>query len=99
MSAFQQQLRDATSKNRELLQTLSQTDYARPALKQTTAYITDLNSQIAAADKELQRLGHMTQDERKDHVKYRDRSVYWGSCSPDDLSFSRCVIEISSSLC
>lgn len=76
MSDFQQQLRDATSKNQELLLVLSQTDYARPALKQTTAYITDLTSQIAAADKELQRLRHVTQDERKDHVKYRDRLVY-----------------------
>lgn len=78
MSNFQQQLHDATSKNRELLQILSQTDQAPPALKQTTAYIADLKSQITAADKELQRVSHVTQDERKDHVKYRDRSVRLG---------------------
>lgn len=72
MSTFHQALQDAQSKNREILYELRETDYASPALKQSLAYITDLESQIASADKELQKLSKVTQDERKDHLNYQD---------------------------
>ena len=72
MSELSQQLSQAADKNRELLYVLGQTDYAPPASKQNTAYISDLQAQIANTDKELQRLHASTEQERKDHVQYRD---------------------------
>ena len=72
MSQLNDQLNQAASKNRELLTVLSQTDYAPPALKQNTSYLSDLNSQISSTDKEIKRYHETTEQERKDHVKYRD---------------------------
>ena len=72
MSQLTQALTHAVSRNRELLSTLAQTDYADKTLQQNAAYITDLDSQIKATDKELKKLHTQTEDERKDHVKYRD---------------------------
>lgn len=62
----------AAARNRELLSTLSQTDYATKTLQQNTSYISDLDSQIKTTKKELQKLHAVTEDERKDHLKYRD---------------------------
>ncbi|CZT19005.1 uncharacterized protein RCC_04850 [Ramularia collo-cygni] len=75
MSQLDSALRDAADKNHELLSELSQTDFAPSSLKQNTSYISDLKSQIAATDKELSRLHQITEDEKKDHVKYRDSNV------------------------
>ena len=75
MSDFQATLAQAASKNGELLSTLAQTDHAAPSLKQSSAYISDLETQIAALDKELKKLHETTEDERKDHLKYRDSTV------------------------
>ena len=72
MSQLTQALTNAVTRNRELLSTLAQTDYADKTLQQNAAYITDLDSQIKATDKELKKLHTQTEDERKDHVKYRD---------------------------
>lgn len=72
MSQINEQLTQAANKNRELLTVLSRTDYAPPALKQNTAYISDLESQISTTDKELKRFHDTTEQERKDHVAYRD---------------------------
>ncbi|TKA24832.1 hypothetical protein B0A50_06561 [Salinomyces thailandicus] len=75
MSQLSSTLREASDKNNELLSTLSQTEYAPPSLKQNTAYIDDLKSQIASTDKELKKLHETTEDERKEHLKYRDSTV------------------------
>jgi len=72
MSQLTQALTNAASRNRELLSVLAETDYADKTLQQNAAYITDLDSQIKATDKELKKLHSVTEDERKDHVKYRD---------------------------
>lgn len=72
MSEFTQALSDAAERNRELLAILADTDHAATALQQNTSFISDLNSQIFKTDKELRRLHTITEDERKDHVKYRD---------------------------
>jgi hypothetical protein len=72
MSQLTQSLTNAVTRNRELLSTLAETDYADKTLQQNTAYISDLDSQIKATDKELKKLHTITEDERKDHVKYRD---------------------------
>ena len=75
MSQLSSTLAQASQRNHELLSTLSQTDYAAPALMQNIAYITNLQSQIAATAKKLKGLHAITEDERKDHVKYRDSTV------------------------
>jgi len=72
MSQLTQALTNAASRNRELLSVLAETDYADKTLQQNAAYIADLDSQIKATDKELKKLHSVTEDERKDHVKYRD---------------------------
>lgn len=72
MSQFTQALANAAVRNRELLSTLAQTDYAATALQQNKSYTSDLESQIRATDKELKKLHTITEDERKDHLKYRD---------------------------
>ncbi|KAI5367960.1 hypothetical protein Slin15195_G030940 [Septoria linicola] len=72
MSQLASTLREAADKNNELLNELRQTDYAPSSLKQNTAYISDLQGQISKTDKELVRLHQITEDERKDHVSYRD---------------------------
>ncbi|KXT17658.1 hypothetical protein AC579_9048 [Pseudocercospora musae] len=75
MSQLDSTLREAADKNNELLAELRQTDYAPSSLKQNKSYISDLKAQIANTDKELARLHSITEDERKDHVKYRDSNV------------------------
>jgi hypothetical protein len=72
MSQLTQALTNAATRNRELLSVLTQTDYADKTLQQNAAYISDLDTQIKATDKELKKLHALTEDERKDHVKYRD---------------------------
>ncbi|KAK5721308.1 hypothetical protein LTR17_014678 [Elasticomyces elasticus] len=75
MSNFSATLAEAAAKNGELLSTLAQTDHAPPALKQNKAYISDLQTQLGALDQELKKLHAITEDERKDHLKYRDSTV------------------------
>ena len=65
-------IQNAAGRNRELLTILSQTDYAPPALQQNTTYISDLQTQIQKTEAEIKRLHRITEDERKDHVKYED---------------------------
>jgi len=72
MSQLTQALVNAASRNHELLSVLAETDYAAKTLQQNTSYITDLEAQTKATEKELRKLHAVTEDERKDHVKYRD---------------------------
>lgn len=72
MSDLTVSLQNAAAKNRELLATLAQTDYATTALKQNTSYYEDLERQLKITDGELKKLHRITEDERKDHLKYRD---------------------------
>lgn len=75
MSDFQSKLREAADKNTELLGILSETEFAGPSWKQNEDYLVDLRSQISATDGELKKLHEVTEDERRDHVKYRDSTV------------------------
>ena len=72
MSQLTQALTNAASRNRTLLSVLTETDYAAKTLQQNTSYITDLEAQTKATEKELRKLHAITEDERKDHAKYRD---------------------------
>ena len=63
---------DAAQRNHELSGILKESDYAAPALKQNTSYITDLTSQIASTDRTINTLHASTEKERKEHVKIKD---------------------------
>jgi hypothetical protein len=75
MAQLHNALAQASQRNHELLSTLAQTDYASPALKQNVAYIEDLAKQLTSLKKDLAKLHAITEDERKDHVKYRDSTM------------------------
>ncbi|KAF2719263.1 hypothetical protein K431DRAFT_113764 [Polychaeton citri CBS 116435] len=75
MSGITSTLKEASEKNIELLTILSQTDYAPSAFKQNSDYISDLKNQLNSTEKELTKLHAITEDERKDHTKYRDSTM------------------------
>ncbi|KAG2005670.1 hypothetical protein CC2G_002057 [Coprinopsis cinerea AmutBmut pab1-1] len=58
-----------------LLSTLSQLDYAEPALTQHRSYIADLEAQIARSDKKIEELAVKTKKERKEHEQLRDSTA------------------------
>lgn len=72
MSQLTQALQHAAARNRELLATLAQTDHSSAALAQTVAFISDLEKQIKTTQQQLRVLHRTTEDERKDHLSYRD---------------------------
>ncbi|KAL8675469.1 MAG: hypothetical protein Q9168_000170 [Polycauliona sp. 1 TL-2023] len=62
-------------KNAELLQGLNETQYASSALKQSQAYLNDLNREIKSCNTEVQRLGIKTASEYKEHKKYPESTA------------------------
>ncbi|KAK6439741.1 hypothetical protein LTR95_004043 [Oleoguttula sp. CCFEE 5521] len=70
--SFAMRLQSAAARNKELLSIIAQTDHAPSALSQNTVYIIDLDAQLNKTDVELKKLHAITEDERKDHVEYRD---------------------------
>lgn len=72
MESIQSKIQAAATRNSELLQTLSETDYAKPALEQQTRYVADLENQIRQLDTSLKTLEDKRKKELKDHEKYRD---------------------------
>jgi uncharacterized coiled-coil protein SlyX len=60
------------SKNEELLRALAETDYAPSALHQVSAYINDVESQIATETRNISTLARKVDQELHDHEKYRD---------------------------
>ncbi|WPG98146.1 Hypothetical protein R9X50_00093200 [Acrodontium crateriforme] len=75
MISLSAKLAEAAGKNHQLLATLSETDYSVASLTQNKAYLSDLQSQLATIDKQLEKLHASTENERKEHVKYRDSTV------------------------
>lgn len=75
MSQLSSTLAQASHRNQELLAILSQTDHAPSAVKQNASYISDLQQQVGMVGRELKKLHEITEDERKDHIKYRDSTV------------------------
>jgi hypothetical protein len=74
-SNLSEALSQAAQQNQELLQELAQTEYAKPSHKSNVAYIADLQARIAKSDKEIKILHQMTENERKDHLKYQESLV------------------------
>lgn len=75
MSQLTAALSRAATRNHELLSILAETEYAQPALEQSVARKLVLESRSTDACIELKKLHSITEDERKDHVRYRDSIV------------------------
>lgn len=72
MSGIQDQIRDASARNSELLATLSRTDYAIPTLKQQNAQIRELEAEERRNNDRLKKLSNSREKELKDHKKYNE---------------------------
>jgi len=72
MESVQSKIQAAAPRNQELLQTLSETDYAKPALEQQKRYIADVEKEIRQLDTRLKELEQRRKKELKEHEKYRD---------------------------
>ncbi|KAK5943488.1 hypothetical protein PMZ80_004495 [Knufia obscura] len=75
MESIQSKITAAAPRNRELLQTLAETDYAKPALEQQKRYIADVESEIKQLDKRIKELEEKRKKELKEHEKYRDSTM------------------------
>lgn len=72
---FQDNIRQASGRNDELLRTLADTDYASARLASQLALIADLEGQIQSNDDTLKRLDGKRRVELAGHEKYRDSNV------------------------
>lgn len=71
MNAVEDQIRQAASRNAELLALLSQTDYAPSALQQQDSYIREIEQTVAQNTAALKKLAAQREKEGKDHKKVR----------------------------
>ena len=65
----------AAARNDELITILGETDYAQSALQQSTAYIAELQIQMAAEEKNVKKAVLKLQKEQSEHEMYRDSHV------------------------
>ncbi|GAB7359053.1 hypothetical protein MBLNU230_g5125t1 [Neophaeotheca triangularis] len=75
MSSLQEQLKEASSKNRELLAIIAETDYTPAAQKQNALYISDLKENLDEAKECLRKAQVKTEWERKDHTDLQDSHI------------------------
>ncbi|TPX17744.1 uncharacterized protein E0L32_002845 [Thyridium curvatum] len=75
MTDVQTQIKQAATRNAELLSTLRETDHAPPDLESQERYIADLTNQVTASDKKLKEREWKRNKEFKEHEKYRDSVV------------------------
>lgn len=74
MSAVEDQIRQAGSRNAELLAVLTQTDYAPSALQQQNSYIKEVEQTVAQNTATLKKLAAQREKEGEDHKKVRPSS-------------------------
>lgn len=72
MTSVESRIRDAASRNTELLKTIKETEHAAPDLATQNRYIADLQSQIEDAKKSLSQIAVKRKKEFKEHESYRD---------------------------
>ncbi|KAI1086071.1 hypothetical protein F5B19DRAFT_194274 [Rostrohypoxylon terebratum] len=65
-------IKEAASRNRDLLTILAETDYASPALEQQKRYIDDLDNELSTIQKRIVVLDGQRAKEFKEHKRYRD---------------------------
>lgn len=75
MTDFESRIREASTKNSELLRVLAETDHARPALQEQIRFIGDLDNELGNTNRRIQQLEKKRKLELKDHEKYRDSHV------------------------
>lgn len=68
----ERKIRYSAERNARLLKTLSETDYAISAHRQSTNYVDTLKRQIAGEELKLRDLSKIVASEYADHKKYRD---------------------------
>jgi hypothetical protein len=72
MTTIQERIRSAATQNDQLLQTISETDYAVSALQQSNTFIANLKNQIQLEEKKYAETSRRVKAEYEDHKKYRD---------------------------
>lgn len=72
MSSIEDKIKNAASRNTELLRILADTDRAIPALNQQQRYIADLKNEAAELHVKMKKLDWKRQKELQDHERYRD---------------------------
>ncbi|KAI0016428.1 hypothetical protein F4780DRAFT_759337 [Xylariomycetidae sp. FL0641] len=72
MASVTSKIQDAAPRNKELLNILSETDHAIPALQQQNIFINDLDRQLSDVENRIAALEKERAKELKDHEKYRD---------------------------
>jgi hypothetical protein len=65
----------AVARNDQLITTLGETDYAPTALQQSTTYVAELQTQMAAEEKNVKKAVLKLQKEQSEHEMYRDSHV------------------------
>lgn len=70
MTSVEDQVRQAASRNAELLHVLAQTDYAIPTMQQQDSYIGQVEHAVAVNNTELKKLAATRERELKDHESY-----------------------------
>ena len=70
--SVQERLVQASLRNTEILQGLNETQYAASSLKQSEAYLCDLDREIEQCDSQIKDLALKTRAEHKDHKKYEE---------------------------
>lgn len=65
-------IKEAASRNRDLLTILAETDHAPPALEQQKRYIDDLNNELSTIQQRIVVLDGQRTKEFKEHKRYRD---------------------------
>jgi hypothetical protein len=71
-SSIEDQIRQASSRNAELLATLARTDYAPPALAQQREYIRQVEGAVALNAAQLKKLASSREKEYKEHKTYSE---------------------------
>ena len=68
----EERILNAASRHRELLQTLTDLDYAPSALQQSKSHLKKINRQLRSLDAEVENLTDKTRKEKKEHEDLRD---------------------------
>ncbi|KAF2124373.1 hypothetical protein P153DRAFT_370823 [Dothidotthia symphoricarpi CBS 119687] len=72
MTSVQEKIQHISGQHAQLLQGLQETESSPSQLQQQTAYLTELNAQIARTHKRVQDLTRITNKELEDHKKYSE---------------------------
>ncbi|KAH7318301.1 hypothetical protein B0I35DRAFT_239647 [Stachybotrys elegans] len=75
MADIKERIKQASSRNTSLLDTLSRTDYAGPALEQQRQFLGELKAELQRSNAKLKTLNNKRIVEQSEHKRYRDSHV------------------------